>query len=56
MKKEIYKDNNMENNKQVENKKDNLSQFDLDVLQVLLMEPPNQGKTRQSKRLCTKKA
>ena len=31
MKKEIYKDNNMENNKQVENKEDNLSQFDLDA-------------------------
>ena len=31
MKKEIYKDNNMENNKQAENKKDNLNQFDLDV-------------------------
>ena len=31
MKKEIYKDNNMENNKQAENKEDNLNQFDLDV-------------------------
>lgn len=53
IKKEIYKDNNMENNKQAENKEDNLNQFDLDVL---FMEPPYQGKTRQSKRLCTKKA
>lgn len=46
----------MENNKQVENKKDNLNQFTWMFMQVLFMEPPYQGKTRQSKRLCTKKA
>ena len=31
MKKDFFKDNNMENNKQAENKEDNLNQFDLDV-------------------------
>ena len=31
MKKEIYKDNNMENNKQAENKEDTLNQFKLYV-------------------------
>lgn len=54
----MKKDNKMKNIKQADNKEDHLSQFDLELLQVevLFMEPPYQGKTRQSKRLCTKKA
>ena len=51
MKKEIYKDNNMENNKQVENKEDNLSQFDLDAFAgrgtVYGTSLPGKDKTKQ---------
>lgn len=49
MKKEIYKDNNMENNKQVENKEDNLNQFDLDVFAGTVngTSQPGEDKTKQ---------
>lgn len=49
MKKEIYKDNNMENNKQAENKEDNLNQFDLDVYAGTIYGTslPGKDKTKQ---------
>lgn len=49
MKKEIYKDNNMENNKQEENKEDNLNQFDLDVYAGTIYGTslPGKDKTKQ---------
>ena len=49
IKKEIYKDNNMENNKQAENKEDNLNQFDLDVYAGTIYGTslPGKDKTKQ---------
>lgn len=56
MKKEIYKDNNMENNKQAENKEDNLNQFDLDVYAGTIYGTSLPGKDKTKQETLHKKA
>lgn len=56
MKKEIYKDNNMENNKQAENKEDNLNQFDLDVYACTVNGTSLPGKDKTKQETLHKKA
>lgn len=56
MKKEIYKDNNMENNKQAENKEDNLNQFDLDVYAGTINGTSLPGKDKTKQETLHKKA
>lgn len=56
MKKEIYKDNDMENNKQAENREDNLNQFDLDVYAGTINGTSLPGKDKTKQETLHKKA